>query len=577
MKKRIHISIKIMILLPVFVLGIVSIVSNITAINNIRNVNATATDISDNYMASISKLGIIQEKAQGIHKYALSHIIATDLDTMIELIDSIRNEQDAMDASLVQYKEYLTQDNMQSFKQLQENYDNFKYQLANLVAFSANGKNEAAYNCANGDVATYANGMQESINAMISSANAAAEQARDELDAVYQNALYSNGITIIISAVAILIALFSVLLRVVRPISVAKRDITGIISDIDKRQGDLTKRVTILSNDEIAALGNGINIFMDKLQSIFKMITTNTQKMDQVVNQVLDSVQTSNGSATDLSALTEELAATMEAMSSNAYVINSNAESVKEEVNVIALKTNEISNYTKEMKQHADGMENMAHSNMESTSIKVSEILTVLNKAIEESKSVSQINALTDDILNIASETNLLALNASIEAARAGEAGRGFAVVASEISQLAADSQEAANKIQQINSIVTKAVNNLSENANGMVHYMNDSILPEFESFVQSGSEYKRNATYIEGVMEEFTLKTESLQKAVEEIADSIDTIASAIDEGVNGVNSAADSTQILVGDLENITNHMDENQAIAMALKQETEIFIKL
>ena len=64
-----------MILLPVFVLGIVSIVSNMTAITNIRNVNATATDISDNYMASISKLGVIQEKAQGIHKYALSHKI----------------------------------------------------------------------------------------------------------------------------------------------------------------------------------------------------------------------------------------------------------------------------------------------------------------------------------------------------------------------------------------------------------------------------------------------------------------------------------------------------------------------
>ena len=80
-----------------------------------------------------------------------------------------------------------------------------------------------------------------------------------------------------------------------------------------------------------------------------------------------------------------------------------------------------------------------------------------------------------------------------------------------------------------------------------------------------------------ESVMKEFALKTENLQKAVEEIADSIDTIASAIDEGVNGVNSAADSTQILVGDLENITMHMDENHAIAMALKQETEIFIKL
>ena len=61
---------------------------------------------------------------------------------------------------------------------------------------------------------------------------------------------------------------------------------------------------------------------------------------------------------------------------------------------------------------------------------KVGNILDVLNKAIEDSKSVDQVNNLTNDILNISSQTNLLALNASIEAARAGEAGKGFAVVA---------------------------------------------------------------------------------------------------------------------------------------------------
>ena len=125
--------------------------------------------------------------------------------------------------------------------------------------------------------------------------------------------------------------------------------------------------------------------------------------------------------------------------------------------------------------------------------------------------------------------------------------------------------------------MVTAAVHNLADNANDLVNFMNDSILPEFEAFVESGSEYKKNATYIESVMDEFKTKTDSLQKAMHEIAGSINTIANAIEEGVNGVSSAADSTQVLVGDMENITHNMDNNQEIAAALKRETEVFKKL
>ncbi len=102
------------------------------------------------------------------------------------------------------------------------------------------------------------------------------------------------------------------------------------------------------------------------------------------------------------------------------------------------------------MNAHAQSMESVARTNMESTDRKVSEILEILQKAIEDSNSVKQVNSLTNDILNIASQTNLLALNASIEAARAGEAGRGFAVVASEISQLAAG---AVRRLPTISSV----------------------------------------------------------------------------------------------------------------------------
>ena len=150
-------------------------------------------------------------------------------------------------------------------------------------------------------------------------------------------------------------------------------------------------------------------------------------------------------------------------------------------------------------------------------------------------------------------------------------------MVATEISQLAAASQEAANNIQRINGVVTNAVNNLAENANGLVGYMNDSILPEFERFVESGGEYKDKASYIEETMTDFKDKTDSLKKSMTEISASINTISHAISEGVNGVVSAADSTQLIVEDMDNISHKMDENYEIADSLKKETSIFVKL
>ena len=202
--------------------------------------------------------------------------------------------------------------------------------------------------------------------------------------------------------------------------------------------------------------------------------------------------------------------------------------------------------------------------------------MSVLNRAIEDSKSVDQVNSLTNEILSISSQTNLLALNASIEAARAGEAGKGFAVVAEEIRQLADSSRDTANRIQEINVVVTQAVHNLAGNANNLVGYLNESILPEFENFVESGAQYRENATYIEGVMDEFTEKTDALKKAMDEIATSINTITNAIDEGAEGVNGAAESTQVLVVDMEKISNRMNVNEKIAGVLQEGTAIFTK-
>lgn len=577
MNQKKKLSTKLIILIPVFILGIFSIISNVMSVSNIRNVNRSAVQISEVSLKNVSGLAEIQKQTQDIHNLGLSHIIAVDLDSMIQLVEKIRSQEDALEKDLESYKTYVTPDTQKEYNDIQKNYEELKYECANVMAFSAAGKNEDAYELANGKISKCADAIESDIESIKKIVNQDADAQRQKLTSAYHSSIGTSVVTILISIAALFSAMVAVLRWVIYPLTNTNREINEIISGIDNRQGDLTRRVTITNNKEVASVGGGINAFMAKLQEIFRMISSNSRELEGVVNEVRESVQTSNGSVSDLSALTEELSATMQDISDNASRINENTESVAGEVKSIAEKTIEINQYTKEMKEHAEAMEHAARENMDTTGAKVNDIVSVLSQAIEDSNSVNQVDNLTNDILNIASQTNLLALNASIEAARAGDAGKGFAVVASEISQLAAASQEAANNIQSINAIVITAVHNLADNANGLVEYMNEKILPEFQKFVESGGAYHDKATFIEGVMADFEAKTDSLQNSMDEIANSVNTISHAIEEGVSGVVSAADSTQVLVSDMDKISKKMDENFAIAEGLKKETSVFTKL
>lgn len=566
-----------LILIPVFVVGFVSVISSGLSLKNLSRVNDAASQIVDTSMVGTEMLNDIEMETVNIHTLALAHIISTDLSSMIDIVSEVRDHEEKLKQLLDDYNPYVTLETKRNYRIICENYTSLVKECGNVMAYSAAGKNEEAYKTANGSIAKYSNNIEKAISSMREHVNSVTQEERKSLESTYRASVVTCTFTIAVSIIALLFVVFAVVTMVIKPLLRTQKEINGIIVNIDNKKGDLTQRVTPINNAEVDAVGKGINVFMTKLQAIFKAVVTNSARMERVVDDVRQSVQTSNSSVSDLSALTEELSATMQDISENASVINTNTDNVAKEVELIAEKTDELTGYTKDMKAHAQSMESVARTNMESTDRKVSEILEVLQKAIEDSNSVKQVNSLTNDILNIASQTNLLALNASIEAARAGEAGRGFAVVASEISQLAAASQEAANNIQRINAVVTNSVNNLSDNANGLVSYINDSILPEFERFVESGVEYNDKASFIEGTMTDFKEKTDSLKQSMLEISSSINTISHAINEGVNGVVSAADSTQLIVEDMDNISHKMDENYEIADSLKKETSIFIKL
>lgn len=179
--------------MPVFILGILSVLSNVMAVNNIRKVNRNASRIADDCMNSISELSAIENETQSIHKLGLSHIIATDLNTMISIVEEMQTEQETLEQELEDYRKYVEPEDESSYETVVSNYETMKYELGNLMAYSALGKNTEAYALANGAVSESSMAIQNEINVMKEHANTAASDAREKLSDVYLGALVSKA------------------------------------------------------------------------------------------------------------------------------------------------------------------------------------------------------------------------------------------------------------------------------------------------------------------------------------------------------------------------------------------------
>lgn len=567
-------SVKNKIMIPVLLLAVIAVATSILSIMNADSISKKGNDIANNYLVTIENVGYLSESTQKLTRSAYSYIVAEGDAAKKSVKDNIESIKSEIDGYMKDYEQSLDENEETAYSSYKNYYSQFLTQFAVLEKYVDTNQTVNASKLANNNLVDVCNSLESALDDMTNSEVEAADYAMRQMHGSAAFAKTTGGVCLVVAIGALIVAFWISTRKVVNPIVKTNKELKEISTLINENNGDLTKRVNVKSSDEIGQLAQGINQFLDILQNTIGKIVEGSKNLDNMINSVGENVTVSNDNAQDVSSAMEELSATMQEIAATIQTVNDNTESVGKNVVDIADKTGQINDYSQDMRERADSLAKSADENKRTTDEMVGNIVGTLKKAIEDSKSVERVNELTGEILNISSQTNLLALNASIEAARAGEAGKGFAVVADEIRQLADSSRDTANNIQAINEHVTSAVYQLIDNSNKIIKYIEETILADYDSFVQAGAQYNEDACYISETMQEFAEKTEKLKELMKNTVESIEGISSGVEQSANAVTSSAVSTSQLVEQMNSIDKEMSESRNTVGELKAQTDVF---
>ncbi len=358
------------------------------------------------------------------------------------------------------------------------------------------------------------------------------------LDAASESAALTESIIIfavIGFAIAAIALSYLISKMIIKPIKAMQKDLLAA-----EANNDLTLQIAVKSNDEVGAMAQALNSFMNKIRSSIRQVSESALQVDTSVTSVNDNIGRLNGYIEDISATTQELSAGMEETSASTEEVTATVEEINKAVQTVSEKAQDGATTAEEINHRATELRSNFEKAQEASHQVRVQVQEKLEKSLEDSKAVEKINELANGILSIASQTNLLALNASIEAARAGDAGKGFAVVAGEIGKLAEESTRTVNQMQEINQQVFAAVESLSENAKELMKFVEVNVSGDYDKMLEATADYKNDAGKINDIVMELSSISEELLASVENITTAISGVATATNEGAEGTSNIA-------------------------------------